>query len=81
MEGAPPRRLPDRGPAPVYGAHNRLARRHMQTVASTYRALDGPNGLRSRRVWLRGLFDRAMADHQPPRPWAPTLAPDELAEL
>src|SRR5262249_24678506 len=58
-----------------------LARRHMQTLASTFRALDGSNGLRSKRVWLRGRFDRAMLQRRAPGASAPVLVPEELAGL
>jgi hypothetical protein len=58
-----------------------LARRHMQTLASTFRALDGSNGLRSKRVWLRHRFDRAILQRRPPGASAPVLVPEELAGL
>jgi hypothetical protein len=58
-----------------------LSRRHMQTLASAFRALDGANGLRSRRVWLRRRFDRAIVQRRPPKVGAPVLSPEELAVL
>jgi hypothetical protein len=58
-----------------------LARRHMQTLASSFRALDGSNGLRSQRVWLRRRFDKAILQCRPPGARSPVLVPEEVAGL
>jgi len=49
-------------------------------VASAYRALDGENGLRPKRVRWAGKFDRAVAEHDAPRGRLHLVA-EELAQL
>ena len=52
----------------------------VHAVASAYRALDGENGLRPKRVRWAGRFDRAVAEHGAPGGRV-HLAAEELAQL
>jgi hypothetical protein len=85
-----PRPPADKAAQPGYSAELRLrtaaptralAKQQLHALASAFRSLDGGNGLRPKRVWLGGRFDRELLGRMPARGAATILIAEELAQL
>jgi hypothetical protein len=80
----------DKAAQPGYTAELRLrtatpttaqAKHQLQALATAFRALDGSNGLRPKRVWLGRRFDRQLLNRMPARGSGLVLIAEELAQL
>jgi len=85
-----PMPAPDKAREPGYRTELRLrvsagskpdAKAIMQTLTSSYRSLDGSNGLRPHRVFRPRAFDRDLSQRRPPSGQGPVLVAEELARL
>src|SRR5207249_3575163 len=81
---------PDKAREPGYRTELRLrvsaaskpdAKAIMQTLTSSYRSLDGSNGLRPHRVFRPRAFDRDLSQRRPPSGRGPVLVAEEMARL
>ena len=85
-----PRPPADKAGQPGYVAELRLrtaaaspaqASQQMHALATAFRALDGGNGLRPKRVWMGRRFDRQLLHRTPPSRPDLILVAEELAQL
>jgi len=65
----------------VSAASSAEAKHCMHTLTSSFRSLDGGNGLRPHRVLRPHRFDRTLIRRQPPSTQGPVLTAEELAGL
>jgi hypothetical protein len=57
------------------------AKGRMHSLVAAFRGCDGDNGLRPKRVWLGGRFDRLLLSRRPPAASSGVFIPEELAGL
>src|ERR1700682_1112191 len=85
-----PMPAPDKAREPGYRTELRLrvsaaskpdAKAIMQTLTSSYRSLEGSNGLRPHRVFRPRAFDRDLSQRRQPSGQGPVLVAEELARL
>ncbi len=65
----------------VSGSTAAEAKTGMHSLVAAFRSCDGANGLRPKRVWLGGRFDRLLLARRPPATSSGVLVPEELAGL